>query len=109
MHRIKGAPFPSSIAHHSKSSINGVLGHKGENLHISAHPDTPSSPSMNQAPGMPNRQMLVVPVHPDRARPFQASSQLSHPVVFLPANIGALHGTEQVLGCVAGVSGGLLG
>jgi hypothetical protein len=48
-------------------------------------------------------------VHLDRAQPLQASSQLSHPVVFLPANIGALHGTEQVLGCLAGVSGGFLG
>lgn len=53
--------------------------------------------------------MLVVPVHPDRARSLQTPSQLSHPVVFLPANIGALHRTEQVLGCVAGVSEGLLG
>lgn len=64
---------------------------------------------MDQAPGIPNRQMLVIPVHFDRARALQTSSQLSHPVVFLPANIGPLHGTEQVLGCVAGVSGRLLG
>lgn len=74
IHHAKSTTLPLRIAHHSKSSINGALCHKGENLHISAHPDTPSSPSMDQAPGIPNRQMFVVPVDPNRAGSLQTSS-----------------------------------